>query len=359
MQRILIIFFLLTISTSAIYANPQDTSHVKKVYAGKYNPVCVNSSAFLMKGTPSGGFFTDSTADCILNYFYPGVAGVGPHYVRYYYPCGDSCYIIDSTLIIVNPTPVVIATNDTIICINGGAFNLTAQTIPNKGTLTWSGDGVSGHYFIPEKAGPGMHEIYAFFTDSISCSYADTVFIFVDTVPIVQFTANLVVGRAPQRVNFTDNTPFHIISWDFGDPKSFSSNFSNSPTPSHTYIDSGTYDVSVNIITEGGCENSLVKPKYIHIFPEPMGIESDLQINPDFKIFPNPVTNYLNIELGKNIQNDLPIKISIINDLGQSFGEYLIGELQAKINTDLLKPGIYYLKLQFSKGTSIAKWIKD
>ncbi len=77
--------------------------------------------------------------------------------------------------------------------------------------------------------------------------------------PVANFTFAPVTGCAPLGVNFTNTTTFSgtaFYSWNFGDPSSGASNFSNLTDPSHVYNTPGTYTVTLvafsSIIVPGG-----------------------------------------------------------------------------------------------------------
>lgn len=67
-------------------------------------------------------------------------------------------------------------------------------------------------------------------------------------------------------LNFIDLTHSVIDSWnwDFGD-----GTFSNLKNPSHNYVNSGTYSVSLTTSINGECLSSIEYIDYIHIFPDP------------------------------------------------------------------------------------------
>lgn len=90
-------------------------------------------------------------------------------------------------------------------------------------------------------------------------------YITVNAGPTVAFTATPVTGCYPLPVQFTDqSTPGsgNITSWewDFGD-----GNSATTQNPSHTYMASGNYNVTLRIRNSAGCIRTLTKPQYIQI----------------------------------------------------------------------------------------------
>lgn len=93
--------------------------------------------------------------------------------------------------------------------------------------------------------------------------------------PTVLFSTDVSSGCYPITVNFTDNStlpgtiPGDTIigwTWDFGDAST-----SNLQNPSHTYTQAGTYNVSLSVVSLGGCTNgNAVAPTPIVIYPYPV-----------------------------------------------------------------------------------------
>ncbi|MEP7143026.1 MAG: PKD domain-containing protein [Ferruginibacter sp.] len=103
-------------------------------------------------------------------------------------------------------------------------------------------------------------------------SVIKTQFIDVSAKPTVGFTAAATNGCYPLPVQFTDqstaaNDTLITWQWDFGD--GFSSNQQN---PLHVYTTSGNYNVTLRVINNKGCLNTLSKSQYIKINP---GVEAN------------------------------------------------------------------------------------
>jgi len=83
------------------------------------------------------------------------------------------------------------------------------------------------------------------------------------------FQADKLEGCAPLQVNFTDTTqsPFPINSWqwDFGNGMS-----SNQARPTSTYLNPGTYDVSLVVSNTRGCQDTTLMPAYIEVGLKPV-----------------------------------------------------------------------------------------
>ncbi len=83
-------------------------------------------------------------------------------------------------------------------------------------------------------------------SDTATCSDCITV---LHPAPIAAFQAGTTQGDYPLTVSFVDLStgPISIWAWDFGDGTS-----SNDQHPTHTYLDAGSYDVTLTIIGPGG-----------------------------------------------------------------------------------------------------------
>jgi hypothetical protein len=134
------------------------------VSAGAYSPLCANTAAITLTGTPSGG--TWSGTGLSGDQFTPGSAGT--YKVRYDYTDANGCSSADSTNIVVNANPTVSAGAYSPLCANTAAISLTGT--PSGGT--WSGTGVSGNEFTPGSA--GTYKVRYDYTDANGCSSADS-----------------------------------------------------------------------------------------------------------------------------------------------------------------------------------------
>ncbi len=83
---------------------------------------------------------------------------------------------------------------------------------------------------------------------------------------------------------------------------------------------------------------------------------NNFNFNNSFSIYPNPVTNELNIKAGKN---NLPTSISIHNILGQvMFKKAINTENDLKINTSSLSNGMYFLTIGTDVANQTIKFLK-
>lgn len=164
------------------------------INAGNDFTVCSNVGTYDLTqlGTPSGGLYVgEGVAN---NVFDPQSVEPGSYEIEYVYNFSQNCVSTDILEITVLENADVEVGNDTILCVNNGAMDLSLQ-----GELTglWSGTGVVSNVFYPELAEIGVHELY--YTDNNSeCDIAGirriTVVGLPDKPSLVNSSVNACVG---------------------------------------------------------------------------------------------------------------------------------------------------------------------
>ena len=190
------------------------------------------------------------------NIFYPVLAGIGNHKVRYDILNAD-CSDSDSTIITVMPVPVITIQPPGPLYINGPSVTLRAT--PEGGI--WSGTGVTGNSFDPNSAGTGTHILeYETIPDRWGCWSKDTIHIhvYMPSLPVAAFEPDS-TGCAPMTVYFRNTSLYgERFIWDFGDGV-----YSNEENPVHTYYVPGNYIVKliVNNISGESIHNGTISVK--------------------------------------------------------------------------------------------------
>jgi gliding motility-associated-like protein len=109
-------------------------------------------------------------------------------------------------------------------------------------------------------------------TDANGCTASAPVAVTVNEIPVAVFSADEVAGCAPLDVVFTDastiTAPGTITSWlwDFGD----NTTTSTLQNPSHQYTTPGVYSVTLTVITNSGCTQTITMNNYINVFALPV-----------------------------------------------------------------------------------------
>jgi gliding motility-associated-like protein len=175
----------------------------------------------------------------------------------------------------VNPTPSVsISVNNS--CL-GDEVTFANSTVPNDNTIaSWSwqfGDGTSSDEFEPTHQYGTLGTVTAqlMAVSDSGCVGTGTTDLEVYPHPQTNFSFSDYEGCIPMAVSFTNestiNPNYSIGSylWDFGNGVT-----STEMSPSHTYVTSGNFDVSLITTTAvGGCADTLAIADLMHIFLTP------------------------------------------------------------------------------------------
>lgn len=117
-------------------------------------------------------------------------------------------------------------------------------------------------------ADDGTFDVTLTVTSDSGCTHDITQSVEVYPYPVPDFIADPTEGCQPLHVQFTDQssiTSGSIISysWDLGN------NTSSSQFPGNVYLNDGTYDVTLHVNSNHGCDTSITKQKYITVYPLP------------------------------------------------------------------------------------------
>lgn len=285
-----------------------------------------NLTAVDAGGTWSGNGIIDAN----LGTFDASAAGAGNHEIIYTISgaCGDD----DTTYIDVYANAIVnIITSDTNICNDSFGFFLEADS-----GGVWTGpnvsDGGSGDgFFSSGSVTPGVY--YATYTISGMCGDADSVMVTVVTGPAPAFSFT-VTGAT---VNFTNTTSGagNTYSWNFGD-----GNNSSLTSPSHTYTANGTFNVCLYVTSSDGCVT--VDCQSVTI----TGVGVEEITNSDFRIYPNPASNIVNV-----VSDDKISSYSITDITGRIItNQKNVLKNSVIISVDQLNGGAYFLQVQTING---------
>ncbi len=174
-----------------------------------------------------------------------------------------------------------------------GCFGITTSTFTDKSTVpsgpiassitSWAwdfGNPSSGAGNISASANPthvfdaaGTFTTTLIVTTDKGCKGTITKPVEVYPVPIVHF-GPFADGCGPLCVNFKDSSivtkgSIQTWSWNFGDATS-SDNLSTKQNPTHCYKKAGTFDVTLNVLTDHGCTATLVIKNMIKVYAYPV-----------------------------------------------------------------------------------------
>jgi hypothetical protein len=167
-------------------------------------------------------------------------------------------------------------------------------------------------------------------------------------------------------INNSSNTATTTYNWDFGDGGS-----STSRNPSHKYNTFGKFKVCLTVKDTDcssvfcdtlGLDSSgkLLKAGAFEIIVlEQTGSIKNKKTTGNFKIFPNPASAELTIDLSNSQVNYN--KIEIVDAIGQICTSQTLERGSNTINLDLttLKSGLYFIRISNAQNYSYAKFIKN
>ncbi|MDD2982834.1 MAG: PKD domain-containing protein [Crocinitomicaceae bacterium] len=182
---------------------------------------------------------------------------------------GCSATITKQIIVLPKPTPTLTA-NRTKGC---SPLQVTFTNTSAAGTFVWYfGDGTSyvGQTPPPHTyTGNSMYSVKLVMTNANGCkdsiTYPNLIKI---SDPVAQFSATPLNGCSPINVSFTQsstspdpiNNPITTWKWNFGDGTTY---IGQNP-PIHTYT-TGVYTVSLIVILQSGCSDTILKPAYIKV----------------------------------------------------------------------------------------------
>ncbi|MEI9933434.1 MAG: PKD domain-containing protein [Ferruginibacter sp.] len=158
-------------------------------------------------------------------------------------------------------------------------FSATVSSIDSIVSYHWDfGDGVTSDSISPSHMfNIGNYPISLHITTAGGCSATAIVHngISVASIPNADFIATPTNACAKTKINFTDLTSGKVSKWlwDFGDGIT-----STDQNPIHFYGDTGHFDVQL-IVWNGGCPDTIIKKKYMHIVPPVANYDIGFQCN--------------------------------------------------------------------------------
>ncbi len=126
----------------------------------------------------------------------------------------------------------------------------------------------------------------------------DTMTINILPLPEFTFQPNITNGCQPLEVKFNaiSSDPNLSYLWNFGDSNE-NSNLSNKPNPTHTYNESGVFNVQLVAKNDSGCTNSLTVNNLIKVYKNP---EAKFVTDPEIINNIKPIINFNNYSIDAN-----------------------------------------------------------
>ncbi|WP_338764449.1 S8/S53 family peptidase [Bernardetia sp. ABR2-2B] len=96
--------------------------------------------------------------------------------------------------------------------------------------------------------------------------------------------------------------------------------------------------------------NELYTPSIAVQEPQPVGIEYENELSRAIRVFPNPASNDINIDVSA-LNSNKPIEFTLLNILGQQILKTTLTKEQTTLKVDILPAGQYILR--FNNGTTV------
>ena len=173
------------------------------------------------------------------------------------------------------------------------------------------------------------------------------------------------VNKGGRSIN-NASTEFHIYTLDWNSNKmTFSvdgivhyvynpedKNIQNWPYNAPQYL---LFNVAILPNIASNFTESAMEIDYVRVYQESVASVSEINNLLDIKLFPNPVNDKLNIQFSSDLGK---IKGTIYSLTGQKIQTFVQNSSKKTIETADLSKGIYFLKLESTKGTSTHKIVK-
>lgn len=178
--------------------------------------------------------------------------------------CADT--IMDT--VIVNPIPVVSFVSDT-VCLGDSTSFIDLSFIPSGSITQWQwdfGDSNTSTLQNPVHvfSTPGNHTVTLTATSNNGCSVTVPGYVPVNPLPVADFSSSPPpAGLLIDLVDFTDLSSGNVVQWfwNFGDGDT-----SSQQHPSHLYADTGIYIVTLAVISDKGCVDTVRYPYEVRDF---------------------------------------------------------------------------------------------
>ncbi len=275
-----------------------------------------------LSGLPSGNIFP---------------AGITQNVFRISDAAGNDT-IVDFTVVIVPQgqpqLPAVIE-----ICANAPGFDITLGQ-----DITWTGNGVTnnGTAFEPAQAGVGRHILSYTFNDDYGCTVTGSISITVlpvPSTPVIIQLASTTIGT---------QGAYATYQW-FRNGVAIA----GATDPTYTYTEGGNYQVTVG--NTSGCQ--VYGPGYI-VGEGGTGIGIEERPLADLKLYPNPTSGAITIDLGMEQERTLDIVLFSL-DGRKVMEKHGRSDLSGKMRLDLnkLPKAAYFLQVKGSEASVVRKII--
>ena len=259
----------------------------------------------------------------------------------------EGCISTDSTFVSFIPAPEIDLGEDILMCANSGL----ALNAGNPGSLyTWgSTTNIDYSGQILELADTGTYWVYVMLPNG--CTGRDTVnvlFTGLSIEPLYLAASQIAVGDTVRFVDLSVPEP-DTYFWDFGDMVS-----SEEKEPMHIYYQEGVYSASLTV-GNGTCNASITKDltvkgyniEYLKKLAKEMEKHRiDLISIVSSKVYPNPASEYVTIELEISKASDIAMYLFGMNGQLVKMEKFdAIDKLEYSLDVSGLYQGLYFLRV--------------
>ncbi|MBI2967754.1 MAG: PKD domain-containing protein [Bacteroidetes bacterium] len=188
----------------------------------------------------------------------------------------SNCTDTANKTIIVYPLPVAGFTFGTICELDVATF--TDNSTGNPVKWQWDFGDFTGTSILQNPqyifGSEGTYNVSLTVTNIFNCTDDEILPVPVYARPDISFTANYYEGCEPLDVQFANTTT--VVGgtvtgqiWDFGDINS-PDNSSNATNPDHTFINSGYYTITLDVVSDKGCRSIAVFKDTIKVWSNPV-----------------------------------------------------------------------------------------
>jgi PKD repeat protein len=187
--------------------------------------------------------------------------------------------------------------------------------------LTFTPDFKYGFFSVQHPNGDNVPQLDAMFNEVTFNASATVVFALNANIglqaPMADFTADVLVVDEGETVTFTDMSTNSPTSWmwtfEGGVPAT-----STEATPTVTYAEAGTYNVSLTTSNAAGTSTELAKPEYI-LVEEVLGTGTPNPLQDLVSVYPNPTNGRVTVEVNDDAGQE--IAVEVVDILGRSISK--------------------------------------
>jgi Secretion system C-terminal sorting domain/PKD domain len=332
--------------TATITVNPLPTVSFNTL-APSY---CSNDDSILLIGNPTGGVFSASLPDALINgnttpAFQPNalLPNGGSTTLTYTYQSAQGCSATAEQIATVNVAPKLTLADTLVLC--GGSGEVVALPNAPDQSYLWSTGATTQSISVTQD---GTYSVAV--TGPNNCVTKDTAAVFIAAGQ--QFISNLLVSNTAcvgDTVHYFDIsevlTGVDSYFWTFGDGAT-----SLLRDPVHIYTNPGAYEVALTA-TSLECENVSVA--------KTIQIQSCKQSSPDdifdlVKVYPNPTEDAFQVDISLNEAKNLLVTLGDIN--GRILENRLLQDRSLyQIGFSGVAPGVYFVKIQGETQSVVVK----